>query len=73
VEAKVVAELASLGLLGTPENPTPRAVEWDDLPKLVYLDAVIKALPVPRTSAFTFLISPVACLSVTSSSVTSSQ
>jgi hypothetical protein len=45
VEAKLVAELASLGLLATPGNPTPRTVEWDDLPKLVYLDAVIKAPP----------------------------
>eukprot|EP00884_Botryococcus_braunii_P003512 jgi/Botrbrau1/13161/Bobra.0187s0109.1 len=42
VEAKVTAELASLGLLATTDNPNPRALEWDDLPKLVYLDAVIK-------------------------------
>eukprot|EP00884_Botryococcus_braunii_P022866 jgi/Botrbrau1/9263/Bobra.180_1s0020.1 len=42
VEAKLTAELASLGLLASPGNPTPRPVQWDDLPKLAYLDAVIK-------------------------------
>lgn len=45
VEAKLTAELASLGLLASPVNPNPRAVQWDDLPKLVYLDAIIKAWP----------------------------
>eukprot|EP00884_Botryococcus_braunii_P022864 jgi/Botrbrau1/9261/Bobra.180_1s0018.1 len=42
VEAKLTAELASLGLLASPGNPNPRPVQWDDLPKLVYLDAIIK-------------------------------
>eukprot|EP00884_Botryococcus_braunii_P001270 jgi/Botrbrau1/11143/Bobra.331_1s0011.2 len=42
VEAKLVAELASLGLLASSGNPQPRQVEWEDLPKLVYLEAVIK-------------------------------
>eukprot|EP00884_Botryococcus_braunii_P001263 jgi/Botrbrau1/11137/Bobra.331_1s0007.1 len=42
VEAKLVDELAALGLLASSGNPKPRQVEWEDLPKLVYLEAVIK-------------------------------
>eukprot|EP00884_Botryococcus_braunii_P001267 jgi/Botrbrau1/11140/Bobra.331_1s0009.2 len=42
VEAKLLAELASLGLLASSGNPNPRQVEWDDLPQLIYTDAVIK-------------------------------
>jgi hypothetical protein len=42
VEAKVLAELDSLELLVTPERPNPRKLEWADLNKLVYLQAVIK-------------------------------
>jgi len=48
VEAKVVEELRSLGLLATPEQPEPRLVEWEDLPKLTYLNAVIKVEPLSR-------------------------
>lgn len=44
-EAKIVEELRSLGLLATPEHPTPRPIEWDDIQKLTYLNAVIKASP----------------------------
>jgi hypothetical protein len=42
VEAKVAAELAQHGLLATPAIPNPRPVQWDDLAKLTYLNAVIK-------------------------------
>ncbi len=42
VEAKIVEELKSLDLLATPEQPQPRAIQWDDVPKLTYLTAVIK-------------------------------
>lgn len=42
IEAKLAAELAQHGLLATPERPMPRAVEWGDIPKLTYLQAVIK-------------------------------
>ena len=42
VEAKLAAELAQHGLLATPERPMPRAIEWDDIPKLTYLQAIIK-------------------------------
>ena len=42
VEAKLVAELAAAGLLATPENPRPRAVEYSDLAKLPYLGWVCK-------------------------------
>ncbi len=45
VEAKVAAELAQHGLLATPGNPNPRPVQWDDLGKLTYLNAVIKVCP----------------------------
>lgn len=40
VQARVATELASLGLLATPENPSPRRLEFADLAKLTYLDAV---------------------------------
>ena len=42
VEAKIVEELRSLDLLATPEQPTPRPIQWDDIPRLTYLNAVIK-------------------------------
>lgn len=42
VEARIVKELDSLGLLASPQNPNPRDLTLDDLPKLVYLNAVIK-------------------------------
>ena len=47
VEAKIVEELKSNGLLATPEKPSPRPIEWDDIPKLTYLNAVIKASAQP--------------------------
>lgn len=43
VEARVVAELDALELLVTPKRPHPRALEWADLGRLTYLQAVIKA------------------------------
>jgi cytochrome P450 len=49
-EARLAAELAQHGLLATPERPVPRATEWDDIPKLTYLQAVIK---VPAASSIT--------------------
>ena len=42
-QALVAKELQELGLLATPENPEPRALTADDLPKLLYLDAVRSA------------------------------
>ena len=39
-QARLAHELRQHGLLATPENPDPRAVTADDLPKLVYTDAV---------------------------------
>jgi Cytochrome P450 len=42
VEAKVAAELAKHGLLATPDNPSPPPVQWSDLGKLTYMNAVIK-------------------------------
>lgn len=42
-EAKLVAELREHGLLATPEQPTPRPIQWDDIPKLTYLQAALKA------------------------------
>lgn len=50
VEAKIVEELRGLGLLATHEHPEPRLVEWEDLPKLTYLNAVIKVWPLSRLS-----------------------
>ena len=43
IEAKIVEELASLGLLAKPGSPQPRALQYDDLSKLTYLNMVIKA------------------------------
>ena len=42
VEAKIVAELQSHGLAATEENPNPRQLNYPDLSKLTYLQAVIK-------------------------------
>ncbi|CAL8469473.1 g9014 [Coccomyxa elongata] len=42
VEQKVVEELDQLGLLATPERPTPRSLELADLSRLTYLKCVIK-------------------------------
>ena len=42
VEAKIVEELKSLDLLATPMRPQPRPIQWEDVPKLTYLNAVIK-------------------------------
>ena len=42
VEAKLLEELKSLDLLATPEQPQPRAIQWEDVPRLMYLNAVIK-------------------------------
>ena len=42
VQARVAAELESLGLLATPGNPIPRRLEYADLAKLPYMDAVLR-------------------------------
>jgi len=42
VEAKIVAELQSLGLMPTAENPQPRELTYSDTCELTYLQAVIK-------------------------------
>ena len=43
VEAKLVAELEQAGLLATPQQPEPRALQYADLSKLTFLSMVIKA------------------------------
>ena len=42
IEAKIVQELDSLGLLATSSNPQPRELQHEDLSKLTYLNMVIK-------------------------------
>ena len=42
VEALIVKELQSLGLLATPQQPRPRLIEHADLGKLTYLGCAIK-------------------------------
>ena len=42
VEAKIVEELQSHGLLASAEDPNPRQLNYPDLGKLTYLQAVIK-------------------------------
>lgn len=41
-EARVAQELEDLELLVTPERPSPRPLEYADLAKLPYLQAVMK-------------------------------
>ncbi len=45
VEAKVLAELASLGLMPTVNQPNPRAMEYDDIAKLTFTTNAIKVPP----------------------------
>ena len=47
VDAKIVEELKSLDLLASAEQPAPRPIQWDDIPRLIYLNAVVKVLSVP--------------------------
>jgi hypothetical protein len=47
MEAKIVEELRSLGLLATPEQPQPRPLLPEDLSKLTYLNLVIKVISIP--------------------------
>ncbi len=42
VEARIVDELRGLGLLATPQQPQPRALEHADLSKLTYLSCAVK-------------------------------
>lgn len=42
VQKKIVDELREHGLLATPEQPQPRAPDYNDLDKLTYLSCVIK-------------------------------
>lgn len=42
IEARIVEELERLGLLATPDKPQPRALQYEDLSKLTYLNLVIK-------------------------------
>ena len=44
VEAKILEELDLLELSINPERPRPRPLTYADLPKLAYLQAVIKVL-----------------------------
>ncbi len=41
VEAKLVGELDQQGFLATQSQPQPRMLEYDDIPKLPYLTAVL--------------------------------
>ena len=51
-QALIAQELKRFGLLASPENPEPRDVTADDLPKLLYIDAVcVIGLPAASTSA----------------------
>ena len=50
VEAKALAELDAHGLLVTPQRPTPRQLEWDDLGKLTHINNCIKACQQPARS-----------------------
>ena len=57
IEAKIAEELDSLGLLAKPGCPQPRALQYDDLSKLTYLNMVIKARTIPVQRAVCAMIS----------------
>eukprot|EP00775_Hariotina_reticulata_P003654 gene3654-3915_t len=42
VEAKLCAELATLGLMATPDKPQPDPLQWEHLAQLKYLAAVLQ-------------------------------
>ncbi len=48
VEQKVVAELDSLSLLATPDQPDPRPMEHADLQELKYTLQAIKVMASPE-------------------------
>lgn len=48
-EERIVAELRELGLLATPEQPHPRALEYTDLAKLTSLNNALKVRSPPHT------------------------
>ena len=56
IEAKIAEELDSLGLLAKPGSPQPRALQYDDLSKLTYLNMVIKARIIPVQRAVCVVI-----------------
>ena len=47
-EARLAAELDAAELLVTAQRPHPRQLQWADLALLTYLQAVIKARPLPK-------------------------
>lgn len=51
MEAKILDELESLGLMATPERPQPRQLEYSDLNRLPYLQAVIKVCSLGYSNA----------------------
>ena len=55
-EQKALDELRAAGLAPTPENPTPRALEYADLGKLVYCQAIVKGKSVE--SFFSLILFP---------------
>ena len=52
VEAQIMEELRSLGLLATPQQPQPRALEHADLSKLTYLSCAVKVPRMPGPLVF---------------------
>ena len=56
IEGKIAEELDSLGLLAKPGSPQPRALQYDDLSKLTYLNMVIKARTIPVQRAVCAMI-----------------
>ena len=58
VEARIAEELRSEGLLATPQQPQPRALEHADLSKLAFLSCAVKV----RRSASRRVASDVALL-----------
>jgi cytochrome P450 len=58
VDAKVVAELEQHGFMATEADPEPRILEYDDIPKLPYLTAVVS-----ETMRF-LTVRPILCMRI---------
>lgn len=51
VEARIVDELRRAGLMGGPQQSSPESLTYDDLPRLPYLQAVIKVITLSSPSS----------------------
>lgn len=59
VQQKLAAELKSIGLKATPEQPQPRRLTWEDLSQMSYLRNIIKVgQKTPLSTCWSALLDP---------------